>query len=55
MMLSNLDRDVGVILFANTSLSGEDGRHFGAIFLELWKQAEALKAGQVPRGAPAGR
>jgi hypothetical protein len=43
MMLSDLDRKVGVILFANTSLSGEDSRHLGAIFLELWKHAEALK------------
>ena len=29
--------------FANTSLSGEEMRHFFAIFLELWKHAEALK------------
>jgi len=42
-MLSNLSRDVGVILFTNTSLSGEERRHYNAIFLELWKHAEALK------------
>ena len=42
-MLSNLSKDVGVILFTNTSLSGPDMRHHVAIFLELWKHAEALK------------
>jgi CubicO group peptidase (beta-lactamase class C family) len=42
-MLSNLAKDVGVILFTNTSLSGEERRHDGAIFLELWKHAEAFK------------
>lgn len=42
-MLSNLANDVGVILFTNTSLSGEEARHYNAIFLELWKHAEALK------------
>ena len=43
MMLSDLARRVGVILFLNTSLSGEANRQFNAIFLELWKQAEALR------------
>lgn len=43
-MLSNLSKDVGVILFTNTSLSGQEGRHFVAIYQELWKHAEALKA-----------
>ena len=42
-MLSNLSRDVGVILFTNTSLSDQEMRHHVAIFLELWKHAEALK------------
>jgi hypothetical protein len=42
-MLSSLSKDVGVILFTNTSLSGEVRRHYGAIFLELWKHAEELK------------
>ena len=42
-MLSNLSKDVGVILFTNTSLSGPEERHHGAIFLELWKRAETLK------------
>ena len=42
-MLSNLARDVGVILFTNTSLSGQETRHYVAILLELWKHAEAVK------------
>lgn len=43
-MLSSLSRDVGVILFTNTSLSAEEARHYGAIFGELWKHAETLKS-----------
>ena len=43
VMLSDLAKEVGVVAFANTSLSGEEMRHFFAIFLELWKYAEALK------------
>lgn len=42
-MLSDVAREVGVILFANTSLSGEERRHDIAIFQELWKHADALK------------
>jgi CubicO group peptidase (beta-lactamase class C family) len=42
-MLSNLSKDVGVILFMNTSLSGEEMRHSNDISRELWKHAEALK------------
>ena len=43
MMLSDVARRVGVILFLNTSLSGEASRQFSAIFLELWKHGEALR------------
>ncbi len=43
MMLSDLDREIGVILFANTSLSEQDSGHYGAIFDELWKYAGALR------------
>jgi CubicO group peptidase (beta-lactamase class C family) len=42
-MLSNLAKDVGVILFMNTSLSGEEMRPANDISRELWKHAEALK------------
>jgi len=43
-MLSNLSKDIGVILFMNTSMSDQDvlKYHF-AIFRELFKHAEALK------------
>jgi CubicO group peptidase (beta-lactamase class C family) len=44
MMLSNLAKEVGVILFANTSLSGEDMLRHIAIFREIWKHAEALQS-----------
>jgi CubicO group peptidase (beta-lactamase class C family) len=43
-MLSNLSKDIGVILFTNTSLSDQDVlQHYLAIFRELFKHAEALK------------
>lgn len=45
-MLTDLSKDIGVIVFINTSVADEDARHPLAIFLELWKQAEALKAQQ---------
>lgn len=47
-MLADLSRDMGVIVFINTSVAEEDARHPVAIFLELWKQAETLKAQQQP-------
>ena len=43
MMLSDLARDVGVVLFANTSVSGEGMRHYIDVYRELWKHAAALK------------
>jgi CubicO group peptidase (beta-lactamase class C family) len=42
-MLSNLARDIGVILFANTSLPDQEMRQYYDIFLEIWKHAETLK------------
>lgn len=45
-MLASLSKDIGVILFSNTSLSDEGKRQYYAIFLELWKHAEALKQGK---------
>jgi hypothetical protein len=38
-----------VILFTNTSPSEEGMRDFSAIFLEIWKHAEALKKEQLRR------
>jgi hypothetical protein len=51
-MLSNLSKDVGVILFMNTSLSDEEMHHFFDIFLALWKHGEALKDGEPPARRP---
>jgi len=45
-MLANLKGDTAVIVFANTSLSGEDMHHSFAISAALWKRAEFLKANQ---------
>jgi CubicO group peptidase (beta-lactamase class C family) len=45
-MLSDTAKEVGVILFLNTSLSGPDQRAYGVIFDALWKYAESLRAGE---------
>jgi len=42
-MLSDFSKEVGVILFVNTSLSGSDQRASSAIFDALWEQAVSLK------------
>lgn len=44
-MLSDRAKQVGVILFLNTSTSGADQRAGSAIFDGLWKYGEALRAG----------
>lgn len=49
MMLSDLSRDVGVILFVNTAVPQEDGEVYGAIFDGLWEQAQALKKAKGQR------
>jgi CubicO group peptidase (beta-lactamase class C family) len=43
-MLSDLSKEVGVIFFANTSLSGPDQRVPRVIIEALWKHAESLRA-----------
>jgi CubicO group peptidase (beta-lactamase class C family) len=43
-MLANLSRDVGVVLFSNTSLSGEEAKAYVAILQALWARAEAVKS-----------
>jgi CubicO group peptidase (beta-lactamase class C family) len=43
-MLANLSKDIGVILFTNTSLSDQEMKHYIDIFKELWKHAEGLKS-----------
>jgi CubicO group peptidase (beta-lactamase class C family) len=47
-MLADLSKEIGVILFSNTSLSGQELRQYFAIFLEIWKHAEALKTQAHP-------
>jgi CubicO group peptidase (beta-lactamase class C family) len=49
-MLANLDKDIGVVLFSNTSLAEQELGQYFAIFTMLWKHAEAIKAGS-PRAA----
>ena len=43
MMLSDVDKQVGVILFVNTAVRPEDGEAYGAIFEDLWQLALGLK------------
>lgn len=43
-MLADLSRELGVILFTNTSLDDQGMRAYSAIFEDLWKQAEAMKS-----------
>ena len=45
-MLSDLSRNVGVIVLSNTSLGEGDQKVFFAIFEALWKHAEGLRAGK---------
>lgn len=42
-MLTSLDRRVAVIVMSNTSVSGEDGRAFGEIFMALWAYGESQR------------
>lgn len=50
-MLANLDKDIGVVLFSNTSLAEQDMGHYFAVFMALWKHAEALKAAKAGAAA----
>jgi CubicO group peptidase (beta-lactamase class C family) len=42
-MLASLDRRVAVIVMSNTSVSGEDSRAFGEIFMALWGYGESQR------------
>jgi len=44
MMLSDVDKQIGVILFVNTAIRQEDGEAYGAIFDGLWQLGVDLKA-----------
>lgn len=43
-MLANHEKDLAVIVFFNTGLSGKDQRAYASIFRALWVHGEALKA-----------
>jgi hypothetical protein len=49
-MLASLSKDVGVVLFCNTSLAGADTKAYTNVFSALWKRAEELAP---PRPSPA--
>ncbi len=44
MMLSDVDKRMGVILFVNTATRPEDGEAYGAIFDDLWRLGVHLRA-----------
>ena len=50
MMLSNLSKDVGVIVFFNTAVAEADGGAYGEIFDQLWSRAESLKQANHAKG-----
>ena len=43
MMLSDVDKQIGVILFVNTATRQEDGAVYGAIFDDLWELGVYLR------------
>ena len=49
-MLASLSKDIGVVLFCNTSLAGEDTKAYTNVFKALWERAESLTP---PRPSPA--
>ncbi|MBK8859091.1 MAG: beta-lactamase family protein [Opitutaceae bacterium] len=44
MMLSDADKQIGVIMLVNTATRPEDGEAYGAIFDELWKLGVYLRS-----------
>jgi CubicO group peptidase (beta-lactamase class C family) len=50
MMLADPSRSFGVVVFANTSLCEEGGRHYGALVADLWAHAQALESGEAAGG-----
>lgn len=49
MMLSDADKEIGVVLFVNTAVPQEDGEVYGAIFDDLWRLGESLRVRMNPR------
>jgi CubicO group peptidase (beta-lactamase class C family) len=46
-MLANLVKDIGIVMFINTSLPEQDIRHYVSLYKALWAHAEALKLAQI--------
>ena len=51
-MLTDLSKDIGVILFTNTSLDAQGMAAYSAIFEALWKRAEELRRDAPQRVTP---
>jgi hypothetical protein len=51
-MRANLSRDVGMISFMDTSVTGDDSRAARAIFDAVWAHAEDLRRARDGAGAP---
>jgi len=47
MMLSDVDKQIGVILFVNTAIRQEDSEAYGAIFDDLWQLGAAIKSARA--------
>lgn len=51
-MLTDLSKDIGVILFTNTSLDAQGMAAYSAIFEAIWKRAEDLKRDAPKQATP---
>lgn len=47
MMLSDVDKQIGVILFVNTAIRQEDGEAYGTIFDDIWQLGVAIKGARA--------
>ena len=48
-MLAGLDKEIGVVLFSNTSLSGEDTKYYVNIFKAVWEEAERMRSAKATK------
>lgn len=46
-MLSDLSKEIGVILFSNTSLSDTEMKNFYTIYTELYRYAQTIKGAKI--------
>jgi hypothetical protein len=52
MMLSDADKQIGVILFVNTAIRQEDAGANGAIFDDIWQLGVAIKGARAKQAHP---